>query len=402
MTNSVELAHARPIGSHANVQTLKPKTDAFGSGRTRRVSAALSPVGIAVAVLAISLLHYGTRVHFLVLHEIFKRLYYLPIVTAAVTYGSKGGLATSFLASVLFLPHIVIGWRGWPEFTVEQYGELILFNVVAGLTGILADRVRAERNRYREAAAELQEAYCHLQARAEERLRVDRLVTLGRIASGIAHEIRNPLGSLLGCIEILETEFPRAHPKREFFTIARKEMRRLDGVIAEFLEFAEPAPPSSSAVDLNQIVKSTARLARPSLVDRTVTIHLPPCAVAAFAAADAEQVERALLNVILAGTWDARGTRVDVDILDNSGGPAIRIRIPGAEHLLADSDVFDPFSLVGRGHGLALAAARRLVENQHGTLRAQPIAGALEFVLALPAASQPVMANAAAATGAPA
>ncbi|MBI2834075.1 MAG: hypothetical protein HYX76_06575 [Acidobacteria bacterium] len=271
----------------------------------------LAPLGIVAAVCAISLLHYGTSVHWILLHEIFKRLYYVPIVIAAVAYGTAAGLATSILASLLYLPHIVLDWRGLPVFAVERYGELVLFNVVAGVTGFLADRLRAEGNRYREAATELQEAYCHLKARTEERLRVDRLVTVGRIASGIAHEIRNPLGGILGCIEILEAEFPRLHPKREFFGIARKEMRRLDAVVGEFLEFAEPAPPSSRSINLNEIVRSASRLARPSLAGRAVTFHLETSAAALPAVVDAEQVQRAVLNLILAATSELGDTRVD-------------------------------------------------------------------------------------------
>ena len=349
---------------------------------------ALAPLGIVAAVLAISLLHYGTSVHSTLLHEIFKRLYYVPIVMAAVTYGPRGGLATSVLASLLFLPRIVIDWDGWPVFAVERYGELILFNVVALLTGVLAGRLRAERNRYRDVAAELQRAYCHLEARTDERLRVDRLVTVGRIASGIAHEIRNPLGSLLGCIEILESEFLPSHPKREFFAIARKEMRRLSAVVSEFLEFAEPAPPSSRPINLTDVLLSAARLARPGLAERGVTIDLQTPAGGSFVAADAEQVQRALLNVLLWGTSELRDSRVALRVLDGDR-PAVVLDMHGMGATFAGADVFNPFPPSGRGHGLALATARRLVENQHGALRAERADEGLRFVMELRAASPP-------------
>lgn len=295
MSIKAELLNAPP----ATAGTAERNAEAFNSERWRGVlNSALTPLGIIAAVAVISLLHYGTSLHSILLHEILKLLYYVPIVIAAVAYGARGGLATSILASLLYLPHIALDWQGWPVFAVEQYGELILFNVVAGLTGVLADRLRAGRNRYREAAAELQEAYCHLKARTDERIRVDRLVTVGRIASGIAHEIRNPLGRLLGCVEILEADFPRSHPKREFFSITRKEMRRRNAVVTEFLELAEPAPPSSHLVDLNQIVQSASRLARPGLVDRAVTTRVQTLAAPLLVAADAEQVQRAVLNMI--------------------------------------------------------------------------------------------------------
>lgn len=368
----------------------EPGTRAGDDNRLRTaMRTALAPLGIVAAVLAMSLLHYGISAHATVLHEALKRLYYVPIVAAAVTYGPRGGLATSLLVSLLFLPHIVIGSDGWPVFAAERYGELILFNVVAMVTGLLAGRLRAERNRYRDAAAELQRAYRHLEVQTGERLRVDRLVTIGRIASGIAHEVRNPLGSLLGCIEILESEFPRSHPKREFFAIARKEMRRLDAVVGEFLEFAEPAPPSSRAINLNEVVLGVARLARPSLVNRSVTIDLQTAATPLFVAADPEQVQRALLNVILAGTSELRETRLALRASGDGARPAVAITIPGAEGMFGVADVFDPFPASGQARGLALATARRLVENQQGALRAERVAGGVQFVMELRRASLP-------------
>lgn len=278
-------------------------------------------------------------------------------------------------------------WRSALRPVLRPLGIVVavgVFNVVAAVTGLLSNRLRAERNRYRTAAAELQDACGRLETRSEERLRVDRLVTVGRVASGIAHEIRNPLGGLLGCIEILESEFPRSHPKREFFAIAKKEMRRLDAVVSEFLEFAEPAPPSSHAVNLNEVVEAAARLARSRLAGRAVTIHLQPSAMAPFAVADAEQVQRAVLNLMLAGTSELRDARVDSTILRRDDTAAILIHIPGAGTAFDIEDVFDPFPASGRRHGLALAMARRLIENQHGSLRAERIADGVQFIIELP------------------
>ena len=396
MTTLADCLDARRIPK-AGVEQGTPARDGHWLLRSA-LRTALAPLGVVAAVLAISLLRYGTSVHSIVLHEVFNRLYYVPIVMAAVTYGPRGGLATSMLASLLFLPHIVIDWDGWQVFAAERYGELILFNVVALVTGLLAGRLRAERNRYRDAATALQAAYRQLEARADERLRVDRLVTAGRIASGIAHEIRNPLGSLLGCIEILESDFPRAHPKREFFTIARKEMRRLDSVVSAFLEFAEPAPPSSRAVSLNDVVLGAARLARPSLAERGVTFDLQTSGAASFVTADAEQVQRALLNVMLWGTSDLRDSRLALRILEGDR-PAVVLDFHGAGATLPDADVFDPFPPSGQGHGLALATARRLVENQQGVLRAERDDAGLRFVMQLRAARPPRTTDVALAAG---
>lgn len=92
---------------------------------------------------------------------------------------------------------------------------------------------------------------------------------------------------------------------------------------------------------------------------------------------------------ILAATVEMRNTRVDLGIRQTGGRPAIVIRLRGAEALLSAGDVVDPFPRSGPRHGLALATARRLVENQQGTRRAERVAGALESVIELPPAAQP-------------
>ncbi len=177
------------------------------------------PVGRAAAifasVVAISLLHYSVSVHILILHEVFRRLYYVPIVVAAVLYGTQAAVGTALFASALYLPHVVVGWRDWPIVEVGQYGKIVLFFVIAAVTGVLADRLRAERNRYHDAAEALRKAYAETKARAEERLQVDRFVAMGRLAAGVAHQVRNPLGALTGCLEILEADVPPDHPKAD-------------------------------------------------------------------------------------------------------------------------------------------------------------------------------------------
>lgn len=78
---------------------------ALPSAKRQRLRGALA---IAVAVTAISALHYVTSLNSIVLHEVFKRFYYVPIVVAAVTAGRRGGLAVSGFSTLLYLPHVAL------------------------------------------------------------------------------------------------------------------------------------------------------------------------------------------------------------------------------------------------------------------------------------------------------
>lgn len=357
--------------------------DAHARDRRRHVNGALA---IAVAVMAISALHYLTSLHSVVLHEVLKRLYYVPIVVAAVMWGIRGGLATSMFSTLLYMPHVVFQWHAWPVLEAEQYGEVLMFNVVASVAGVLADRLHAERTHHRDAAVELQDAYARLRAGNDERVRMDRLVTIGRIASGIAHEVRTPLAGLLGSLEILENEFPRDHPKAEFVAIAKRQITRLQEVVTEFLEFAQPAPPAVRPVDLRQLVETTARLARITLARRGVSLDAPAPGTTVTANVDAEQVQRALLGIMLADTPSLRDGHISITIANRGDAAQIAVDLEGLTSVPAVGDLFEAFPTTACGHGLALATAGRLISNQHGTVKAEVIDGGLRYLIDLPLA----------------
>ena len=348
-------------------------------------------VGVVGGVVSITVLHYITSLHSVLLHEVFQRLYYLPIVVAAVLFGLRAGVATSALSTVLYLPHVVMSWHAWPVLQVDQYGEVLLFTLVAIVTGLLADRLRLERNRYREAAVDLERANRELAARSEERVHLDRLVTVGRLASGIAHEVRNPLGSILGCLEILAVGLQDG--KSEFVTLAREEVTRLETVVTEFLEFAHPAPPSRQPNDLRDLLDGAVRLARPNLVRRGLEIEVAELGQAVMVDLDGEQLQRALVNVLLDPLATARGGQIRVSVGVAASNARIRIEVPGvSEAGRLAAEIFDPFPQCGNGHGLSLAVARRLFENQGGSVRAEADGRALRYVVEVPLEESPVLA----------
>lgn len=339
---------------------------------------------LVASVAAISLLHYASSPNWFAVHELLKRAYYVPIVIAATLYGATGGVATSILATVMYLPHIAMGDQGWPtEF--GQYAEVVLFNTVGLVTGLLADRLRAERNRYRTAADELQKAYLALKAHGDERMRIDRWVTIGRLAAGAAHEIRNPLGGLLGALEILESEFLPAHPKAAFIELAKTDVRRLENVVSTFLEFAQPAPPASQDVGVGAILDAATRLAAPSLAARGVEVVIERLDEELFVHADVEQCERALVNVLLEAAGSMSPGMIGVSVEHTSSSARIAITIAQSKWSVETlQHLFEPFGGDGPSGGLALAVAKRLVENQHGTIGAEQTAEGVRIVIDLP------------------
>lgn len=212
---------------------------------------------LAAAIIGISLLHYLTPLHLPMLHDIFQRLYYIPIILAAYWFGVRGGLGASIVVSVMYAPHIVFQWGIGPSLELEKFLEIVLYNVVGGITGFLSQKETERREELQEIAHGLEESYRKLQKQAdmiiqiEEQLRrAERFSALGELSAVLAHEIRNPLGSIKGTAEILRDDFPPGGKKYEFLEILLKETDRLNRVVEDFLGLARSQQVARETFDL--------------------------------------------------------------------------------------------------------------------------------------------------------
>jgi K+-sensing histidine kinase KdpD len=110
------------------------------SGRTKTNWRAIALVTAGIALTSAG--HYFTPSGQMMWHGVFQRLYYLPVVFAAITFGWVGGLVAALAAGVAYIPHIMITWSGMHHYAMEQYTEIFMFLAVGVVTGILADRER--------------------------------------------------------------------------------------------------------------------------------------------------------------------------------------------------------------------------------------------------------------------
>jgi signal transduction histidine kinase len=350
---------------------------------------------IAVLIAAVSALHYGTDPSAHRLHDIYRRLYYLPIILAAFAGGVRGGVVASLAVCVVYWPHAFGHITHDPGRPVEKILEMVLYVVVGVVTGLLVDREAATKSRLLETADSLAATLREKERMEEELVRSAKLAAVGKLSAGLAHEIRNPLTSIKGAAELLADDFPAGHPKRDLLDTLVKETVRLNGVLTRFLSFAKPLPMTARAFDAAEGVEEVIALLRGRREKGEafpIRLRTPEGSIPRVKG-DPEQIRQVLLNVLL-NAIQACGEegRVEVDLSHDKDSGFVRIEVedtgPGfsAE---AIENLFTPFYTTREdGTGLGLAISHRIVESHGGRIAAanRPGGGA-RVTIELPASS---------------
>ncbi|MCP9496871.1 MAG: ATP-binding protein [Pyrinomonadaceae bacterium MAG19_C2-C3] len=343
---------------------------------------------IGVSIVFITALHFATPLSSLTLHEIYQRLYYVPILAAAVLFGLRGGLGASVFVTLAYLPHIFGHWQHHnPNYALNQYAEIIIFNLVGITTGALGDRSRRARARLEHTAEELQNAYGELRSTFEQLLQADRLTSLGELAAGVVHEVRNPLGAIKGAVEIMEDAVPADDSRREFAGIAKREVDRLDKLVGEFLRFARPVKPAVAPADMNEVVRAVATLLSQQAAAQDTAIHTELDSPLPRVLIDSEQIKQVLLNLVLnALQANARSGEIALRTLTSESTIVVEVEdTGGGVEPAMQARVFDPFfTTKEKGVGLGLSIAYKIVAQHGGTLTLRNGARGAIFHVMLP------------------
>jgi len=341
--------------------------------------------------------HYSTPIAIHPLHELYQVLYFIPIILAAFGFGLKGGLASAAIVTVLYLPHVMFQWGGGFFMNLGRFLMMVLFNILGGLTGYLWERERAERNRFQQASLQLQESLENLHRKTEElaviegQLRTaERLSTLGELTASLAHEVRNPLGSIRGVAEILRDETKNANLDK-FVDILLKETQRLDVVVANYLTYAKPKSSHNVDVAVDKMLDSVLALLGPELRKKNLRAKVDvPRNMQLFC--QEGQIRQAILNVLLnAIQVNPPGEVIEIAARQTDRKILISIqdRGPGITEE-AMQHLFEPFFTTKEdGTGLGLAITKRIVEGHKGRIRAENRkAGGAVIIMEFPIANE--------------
>ena len=332
-------------------------------------------VGVLAVMTVITItFHYQGMSHSdLVLRGLFRQFCYLPILAAALWFGLRGGLANAAAITVVVAPTIYLHHMGSSD-TAQEVLEYAYYFLFGGVFGWLSDRERRAQREHEELVRRL--------------ARMEHMSEIGELAAGLAHEIKNPMGSIKGAAEIIAPEFKPDDPKREFADILIEEVNRLNHVVEDFLRYAKPLALTKKTVRLRDMIERMIKQVAVAAECKGIEVRID-ADPGLTAWADEEKLMQVFINIALNACQAMKGEgRLRVAAARQRGGGA-RIEFSDSGPGIPEAErrrIFLPFhTSKPDGSGLGLTVSERIVAAHGGRMEVGRSAeGGAAFVVVLP------------------
>ncbi len=350
-----------PISALAALQILEPKLDFVGTTRGKVVWIILK------LVLCYLLIGFTGS-----LSSSYYWILLLPVISAGTSFGLLGTQIFVALSGGAYLSFLAFLREGWvvelPE-KLELALRVIFLAVAGNLANTLAEALRLQFAKTKEVAEQLAEANRNLQQAEEAVRRSDRLAALGQLAAGLAHELRNPLGTIRASAEMLTRSVASENEvAREVAGFIAEEVDRSNSLVTRFLDFVRPLELRRAPADLAQVLDRSVAMAEREPAVREVTIYKNYSPDITPFPLDAELMERVFYNLLInAAQATAPGGAVTVKTRPVADTAEISVidRGAGIDPEVMKS-IFNPFfTTKPEGVGLGLAICSKIVD-QHG------------------------------------
>jgi signal transduction histidine kinase len=258
-------------------------------------------------------------------------------------------------------------------------GVMGLFIVTYGVLGWVIGRLVEARERAAADARTISEQLQALAASQHALMHSEKLAAIGRLAAGVAHEVRNPLGVIRASASMLEEGSALDDDARQACRFIREEIDRLNGLITSLLAFARPTEPRLASVAPDAVIDRALRLATPEAERRRIALVRDTPPALPDVRADPDLLAQVLLGLLVNAT-EAVGEQGRIVVRASADAAAVTVDVaddgPGVAPGNAEQ-VFEPFfTTKASGTGLGLAMALRIAQAHGGTLELAPGAGA--------------------------
>jgi signal transduction histidine kinase len=257
------------------------------------------------------------------------------------------------------------------------------------------DRNKKELKNY---ILSLENANSELKSAQTEIIRSEKLASVGRLSAGIAHEIGNPLGIILGYLELIKKDDIPDCDKGDFLQRIEAEITRINVIIRQLLDFSRPSRGVKERVDVHELIINTLEILKPQSMMENIEVSLSLNAPEQALITDSNQLQQVFLNIMM-NAADAMSHKETMD--DRESGKLL-IETKNSEDkiviIFADngpgiaqediSKIFDPFYTTkepGLGTGLGLSVCYRIVDDLEGDIRAESSTGkGMTIIVTLP------------------
>jgi signal transduction histidine kinase len=362
----------------AALQVLEPKVEYFTTPQGNIVSIVLK---LAISYLLIGVTGGLTSSYYLIL--------LLPLVSAATTLGQLGSALFTLVccgAYASFLLPIFIDrtlYEVGPDTQQELFLRLIIFAAIGYLINTLAAANREQTKKFRSVAEQLAEANRSLSEAEEAMRRSERLAALGQLSAGLAHELRNPLGTIKASSEMLTRSLtPENEVAREVAGFISTEVDRTNLLVTRFLEFARPLKLRLAPVELTQTLDTAVANLERNSPPYDVAVYKNYAPEIGTLPLDADLMERVFYNLLLnaAQATPAGGAiTVKTRLLGDTAEISVIDRGAGIDPKDRES-IFNPFfTTKPEGVGLGLAIVSKIVDEHGGkiTVESEPGKGSI-------------------------
>jgi PAS domain S-box-containing protein len=261
------------------------------------------------------------------------------------------------------------------DVTVQKAADRVIRESEQRLAGLLVSLQRAHDQleaRVAERTQELSDANQRLREEQEKLIRAEKLSSLGVLASGVAHEINNPLSGVMGLVKSLRDGAVAEARKEQYFSTILDGLERMRLTVQGMLDYARLRPPSRAAFDAREMIESCLRLIAPATRKKDLEVEVAVPAGHPLLA-DRSQLMQAVVNVVMNAVYVAPvGSMIRVSLVDGPGRIGICITDQGPG--IADPDlarICDPFYTTkpeGEGTGLGLAITQNILAAHGGEL----------------------------------
>ena len=316
-------------------------------------------------------------------------LMYLPIILAAACFGVYGGLAAALLAGLALGPYMPMNVQtGLPQTTSNWVFRIGFFFLVGLFSGLISNFLNGQIKRLRQTNQQLIQAHEELKNAQMKLIQTAKLESIGRLAAGLAHEVKNPLAVIQLGVDYLTSTTKADASRDDIETIQEMAdaVQRADTVIKGLLNFSRAEKLALVPMDLNAVIEDSLMLVRHEFIKHNIALEKNLAAGIPQVGLDQGKVKQVFINMFM-NAIQAMGSdgTLSVKTSRQPAGAKTAGQHPAGENMVVQIEdsgsgipedkldkLFEPFFTtkpVGSGTGLGLSVSKNIIELHGGTIK---------------------------------